>query len=208
MPSRCTGPVRGTVDVDVALNWSRKDLLAAETALRSIGLVSRLPISANDVYDFRDEYIANRGLVAWNFHQPGRPPSAGGHRHHVRPVRQANPTRRPAGGAGARARHRRSHQDEARQRGDHRISKTPPPWHACDDDDAPKSAWSRGSPMSTLTVAARLLRRRSCASLRISERYRAVRKPARALSACAFPSRYWPRSRPVRGWPAFLTKRS
>ena len=64
------GAVRGTVDIDVALRWSRRDLLAAEAALNGIGLVSRLPVTANDVYDFRDEYIANRGLVAWNFHNP------------------------------------------------------------------------------------------------------------------------------------------
>ncbi len=64
------GAVRGTVDIDVALRWSRRDLLTAEAALNGIGLVSRLPVTGNDVYDFRDEYIANRGLVAWNFHNP------------------------------------------------------------------------------------------------------------------------------------------
>ena len=67
------GAVRGTLDIDVALHWSRTNLLRAETALQGTGLVSRLPVTGNEVYDFRDEYIANRGLVAWSFHNPGDP---------------------------------------------------------------------------------------------------------------------------------------
>ncbi len=67
------GAVRGTLDVDVALRWSREDLRAAVATLESIGLESRLPVTADEVYDFRDEYIANRGMVAWNFHNPGDP---------------------------------------------------------------------------------------------------------------------------------------
>ncbi len=49
------GAVRGTLDIDVALHWSRTNLLRAETALQGIGLVSRLPVTGNEVYDFRDE---------------------------------------------------------------------------------------------------------------------------------------------------------
>ena len=65
------GAVRGTFDIDVALRWTRADLRAAVAALEGMGLESRLPVTADEVYDFRDEYIANRGLVAWNFHNPG-----------------------------------------------------------------------------------------------------------------------------------------
>jgi len=64
------GAVRGTVDIDIALAWSRSSLLATERALTGIGLVSRLPISADDVYQFRDEYVANRNLIGWNFYNP------------------------------------------------------------------------------------------------------------------------------------------
>jgi hypothetical protein len=64
------GAVRGTVDVDIALAWSRSALQATERALTDIGLVSRLPISADDVYRFRDEYIANRNLIGWSFYNP------------------------------------------------------------------------------------------------------------------------------------------
>jgi len=64
------GAVRGTMDVDIAINWNLGALRKAEQALNQIGLVSRLPICADDVFRFRDEYINNRNLVAWNFYNP------------------------------------------------------------------------------------------------------------------------------------------
>jgi hypothetical protein len=67
------GAIRGTLDIDVALRWTKGDLVKAEDALRKIGLVSRLPITAQDVFEYRDEYIQNRNLIAWNFHNPVNP---------------------------------------------------------------------------------------------------------------------------------------
>jgi hypothetical protein len=67
------GAVRGTLDIDVALRWTKHDLLKAEDALQKIGLVSRLPVTALDVFEYRDEYIRNRNLIAWNFHNPVDP---------------------------------------------------------------------------------------------------------------------------------------
>ena len=64
------GAVRGTIDIDFIFKWEREALVAAESALLSLGLVSRLPIDANDVFDFRDEYISKRNLIAWNFYHP------------------------------------------------------------------------------------------------------------------------------------------
>ena len=64
------GAVRGTMDVDVVINWDLRSLSDAEKALTDLGLVSRLPINADDVFQFRDEYINNRNLIAWNFHHP------------------------------------------------------------------------------------------------------------------------------------------
>jgi hypothetical protein len=64
------GAVRGTMDIDIVINWEQKNLSAAEKCLQELGLVSRLPISAEDVYCFREEYIRNRNLIAWNFHHP------------------------------------------------------------------------------------------------------------------------------------------
>jgi len=65
------GAVRGTLDIDFIINWNRKNLRATEAALQELGLVSRLPITADDVFRFREEYIRNRNLFAWNFDHPG-----------------------------------------------------------------------------------------------------------------------------------------
>ncbi len=64
------GAVRGTVDVDCVINWNEKSLNLAEKAINGIGLVSRLPITADDIFQFRDEYIHNRNLLAWSFYNP------------------------------------------------------------------------------------------------------------------------------------------
>jgi len=65
------GAIRGTLDVNIALRWTKQDLENTVSTLKDIGLVSRLPITARDVFSFRDEYIRNRNLIAWNFHNPG-----------------------------------------------------------------------------------------------------------------------------------------
>lgn len=67
------GAVRGTVDIDLVLQIDRKNLVAAETALKSLGLVSRLPIDAGMVFDFRDEYVQHRNLKAWSFCNSNNP---------------------------------------------------------------------------------------------------------------------------------------
>lgn len=67
------GAVRGTVDVDIVLRLSRNHFLAAETALKTLGLTPRLPVTAGEVFDFREEYIKNRNLVAWSFFNPRDP---------------------------------------------------------------------------------------------------------------------------------------
>ena len=67
------GVVRATLDVDVALRWERPVVVAAEAALRKMGLVSRLPISAADVFAERDRYVNERNLIAWNFFNPRAP---------------------------------------------------------------------------------------------------------------------------------------
>lgn len=67
------GAVRGTVDLDLVLKMTKKHYLAAEAALRSLGLAPRLPVSAAEVFDFREEYIKKRNLVAWSFSNPADP---------------------------------------------------------------------------------------------------------------------------------------
>jgi hypothetical protein len=67
------GAVRGTVDVDVVLRFKKSDFLAAESALKSLGLAPRLPVTAAEVFDFRAEYVKNRNLAAWSFVDPKDP---------------------------------------------------------------------------------------------------------------------------------------
>ena len=61
------GAVRGTVDIDIVLRFTKKNIFAAEAALRDVGLQSRLPLKADEVFDFREEYIKHKNLLAWNF---------------------------------------------------------------------------------------------------------------------------------------------
>lgn len=61
------GVVRGTVDIDLVLDFRLKHFEGAEAALRSIGLTPRLPVTAAEVFRFREEYVANRNLTAWSF---------------------------------------------------------------------------------------------------------------------------------------------
>ncbi len=61
------GAIRGTVDVDLVISLKAEHLKAAQLALESIGLSSRLPITAEEVFKFRREYIEKRNLMAWSF---------------------------------------------------------------------------------------------------------------------------------------------
>lgn len=61
------GAIRGTLDIDLITKLNLKTLQKIESALGELGLTSRLPIGAIDLYKFRLEYIKNKNLVAWNF---------------------------------------------------------------------------------------------------------------------------------------------
>jgi len=67
------GAVRGTVDVDLVLSLTKRDYESCERALLSLGLSPKLPVSANDVFQFRDEYIKKRNLRAWSFYDSKDP---------------------------------------------------------------------------------------------------------------------------------------
>jgi hypothetical protein len=67
------GVVRGTVDVDFVISWSLDHLQKVEAAFKQMGLVSRIPVTAEDVFCFKEEYIHRRHLVAWNFYDPAHP---------------------------------------------------------------------------------------------------------------------------------------
>ena len=61
------GIVRATMDVDLVINLKLKDFERAEKLLTDLGLHSRLPVRANEVFKMRREYVENRNLIAWAF---------------------------------------------------------------------------------------------------------------------------------------------
>jgi hypothetical protein len=67
------GAVRGTVDVDVVIRLREADFRRTEKALVALGLQSRLPVTASEVFRFREEYVRNRNLRAWTFVNPSLP---------------------------------------------------------------------------------------------------------------------------------------
>ena len=67
------GAVRGTVDIDLVIALNQRSYRQTEKALNSIGLKSKLPVTADDIFNFRDEYISNRNLTAWSFNNPAYP---------------------------------------------------------------------------------------------------------------------------------------
>lgn len=67
------GAVRGTADVDAVIAHTAEQFERCEKALREIGLSPRLPVGAREVFEFREEYISRRNLVAWSFINPANP---------------------------------------------------------------------------------------------------------------------------------------
>lgn len=67
------GAVRGTVDVDLVVALTESDYVNCENALKSLGLRPKLPVSGQDVFRFRKEYMEERNLRAWSFYDPKDP---------------------------------------------------------------------------------------------------------------------------------------
>ena len=67
------GAVRGTIDLDLIINLNKSSIVNAEKALNNIGLKSKIPISGEDIFNFREEYIKNKNMIAWNLTNPNNP---------------------------------------------------------------------------------------------------------------------------------------
>jgi predicted nucleotidyltransferase len=67
------GYSRNTVDIDLIIKFTLANLKKVERLLGEMGMVSRLPIDAVSVFKFRDEYVKNRNLIAWNFYNENDP---------------------------------------------------------------------------------------------------------------------------------------
>jgi len=67
------GAVRGTVDVDVVIRLQEAVFQRTEKAFIALGLQPRLPVTASEVFRFREEYVRNRNMRAWTFVNPSLP---------------------------------------------------------------------------------------------------------------------------------------
>ena len=67
------GYSRNTVDIDLVIKFNLANLKKIEQILHDMGLASRLPVDAVSVFKFREEYIKNRNLIAWNFYNEDDP---------------------------------------------------------------------------------------------------------------------------------------
>ena len=61
------GATRGTLGMDLITELTLKNLKSLEACMKKLGLRPKLPISAEDLYHYRQEYIDKRNLVAWSF---------------------------------------------------------------------------------------------------------------------------------------------
>ena len=67
------GYSRNTVDIDLIIKFTLSNLKKVEKILNELGMISRLPIDAVSLFKFREEYIKNRDLIAWNFYNESNP---------------------------------------------------------------------------------------------------------------------------------------
>lgn len=61
------GVVRATMDVDLVITLNKDTFLQFAQCMKNLGLQSRIPIDPNELYQFREEYITQRNLIAWSF---------------------------------------------------------------------------------------------------------------------------------------------
>ena len=67
------GAVRGTIDLDLVINHTESQFIACEKTLVALGFKPRLPVTAKEVFMFREEYIKKRNLIAWSFYDTKDP---------------------------------------------------------------------------------------------------------------------------------------
>lgn len=67
------GAVRGTVDIDFVVSVDEETLTKIESCMKSLGLVSRVPVTAKSVAQFRREYVEDKNMKVWSFSDPNWP---------------------------------------------------------------------------------------------------------------------------------------
>ena len=64
---------RATFDIDMVIQLNEKSFLTVEKTFLALGLISRIPIEATQLFKYREEYIENKNLIAWSFYNPINP---------------------------------------------------------------------------------------------------------------------------------------
>lgn len=64
---------RATFDLDFVLQLKLEQFVQVEKILNQLGLYSQLPVNAEKVFHFREEYIQEKNLIVWNFSSPKNP---------------------------------------------------------------------------------------------------------------------------------------
>ena len=64
---RCIDLSLANGNIDIVISLKEIHLKEAEKAMTKLGLQSRLPVRAEDIYKFKKEYVENRNLIAWSF---------------------------------------------------------------------------------------------------------------------------------------------
>jgi hypothetical protein len=67
------GAPRGTIDIDIVTSHKLHFFTSLEKCFKDLGFIPRLPVTANEIFNFKDEYISRRNLVAWSFFNPKNP---------------------------------------------------------------------------------------------------------------------------------------
>lgn len=67
------GAPRGTIDIDIVISHKLHFFTSLEKCFKDLGFIPRLPVTAGEIFNFKDEYITRRNLVAWSFYNPANP---------------------------------------------------------------------------------------------------------------------------------------
>jgi len=67
------GAPRGTIDLDIVIKHKAEFFESVEICLKSMGFLPRLPVTAREVFNFKNEYITRRNMIAWSFYNPTNP---------------------------------------------------------------------------------------------------------------------------------------
>ncbi|MCH2205267.1 MAG: nucleotidyltransferase family protein [Lentisphaerales bacterium] len=67
LASSLHGVVRGSLDLDIAVRFEAENLQKVESSLEELGYTSAIPVSATEIFNFRQQFIEKRNLLNWTF---------------------------------------------------------------------------------------------------------------------------------------------